>query len=188
MIRNKVTGMAVTAVMVANMFGGIVASAATTTIGTGDAVTKATTSQSVAVQFSQKDTIELTLSTNTVDFGDVTGIQTTSTNTTPTELVATVKSSLPYDLDVKATDNFTNKTDATAVQVPISKLGVKVDGGAISKFDGVNVSKNLISNAADTSAEATVSRSHTINFDLDQTVGYRAGSYEAPLTITATQK
>ena len=123
-----------------------------------------------------------------MDFGDVTGISTTSTTTTPTELVASVKSSLPYDLDVVATDNFSNKTNVEATQVPVTKLGINIDGGTTSKFEGVNISKNLVSNASDTSALTNVSRSHTIKFDLDETIGYKAGDYEAPLTITATQK
>lgn len=188
MKKSKVTLLTMTMVLAMSMIGGVVASAATTTTATGVAPVKATTAQSIEVQFSQADTIELTLSDNTVDFGDVTNNTATTTVTNPSELVAKIKSSLPYKLDLTATDNFTNTQDSTASQVPVTKLGVKVDGGVIQKFEGINVAKTIVSNASDTSALVGVARSHTIQFDLDQTIGFKSGAYKAPLTITASQQ
>ena len=168
--------------------GATFASAAEVTdIGATDGANPVVASNDITVTFNQKDTIQLTLSTNTIDFGDVTGI-THSDSHNPSTLVANVKSSLPYDVDINATDNFSNKEDATARQVPISKLGVNIDGGAYSKFAGVNTPINLVSVAPATYTIGDNGQDYQIKFDLDSTVGYKAGNYQAPLTVTATQK
>ena len=148
--------------------------------------TEGKTDNGVNVTFNQKDSIQLTLSTNKIDFGDVTGL-THSDSHNPEDLVANVKSSLSYDLDVKANDNF-KKSDENDLSVPISKLGVKVDANDYTKFTEVNTPINLVSNAPATYTVGDDGQNYTLKFDLDSTIGYKAGTYEAPLTITATQK
>ena len=143
-------------------------------------------SNDITVSFNQRDSIQLTLSTNKIDFGDVTGLTHTEAHT-PEDLVANVKSSLAYDVDIKANDNF-KKTDEDSLSVPISKLGVKVDAGDYTKFTEVNTPINLVSNAPATYTVGDDGQNYTLKFDLDSTIGYKAGTYEAPLTITATQK
>ena len=187
MNKKRVTLMTMTVVLAMSMFG-VIANAATTTTATGVDPVKATTNQAINVQFSEADTIELTLSDSSFNFGDLTGVTTTSTVTDPSQLVATVKSSLPYSIDLTATDDFSNTTVVGASKVPVSKLGVNVDGGATSKFAGINTPKSIIANAADTSALSNVTRTHVIKFDLDEVIGYKAGNYTAPLTVTASQQ
>ena len=170
------------------LFGSVAVSAATTTTGSGDTTTKATTSQNITVGFNQKETIQLTLASSTIDFGTVTGHTSVSTTTSPTDLVASVKSSGNYDLNIVATDDFSNTTTPTATKVPVTKLGVNVDGGAFSNLGGVNTSKTLVSNASDTSALPDVTRTHTIDFNLADSIGYKSGSYTAPLTVSIIQK
>ena len=151
-----------------------------------NSIKKLSADKDVNVTFNQKDSIQLTLSTNKIDFEDVTGL-THSDSHTPEDLVTNVKSSLSYDLDIKANDNF-KKTGETDLSVPISKLGVKVDAGDYTKFTEVNTPINLVSNAPATYTVGDDGQNYTLKFDLDSTIGYKAGTYEAPLTITATQK
>ena len=142
----------------------------------------------VTVQFNQSDAIVLTLSSNNITFGDITGIQNYSEDTIPIELVATVNSSLSYDLDAMATGDFINKVDLTASHIPISKLGIKIDGGELFKFEGINIVRNLIKNAAIIPNEENNIMRYVIRFELQETIGYKMGDYEAPITIIVTQK
>lgn len=141
---------------------------------------KLTASENFNVTFNQPNTIKLTLSTDTVDFGDVNGL---TASTVDAGLTATVESSLPYDVKIKANDDFIGNTDTN--KVPINKLNYKLTDAA----DYTNIA------AKDTdydlwSGEATLGTptAKSIDFKLDSTIGYAADTYTAPMTITATQK
>lgn len=140
--------------------------------------------EDVVVTFTQPDTLELTQSTGNVDFGEVLG---TVTSVSP-DLLVNVKSSLNYDLKIKATTDFKNTTDVTSSDISVTKLGVKADGGTIEKFAGTETDLVIVGNATDTSDLVDVTRTHTLSFDLSETVGYRAGVYEVPLVVTLVQK
>ena len=144
-------------------------------------------SDDLTVNVNLKDTLLLTLTSNTIDFGKVSGISSSSTHL-PSNLGVQVKSSLSYDLDLEALDNFTNLDDATALQIPITKLGVSLDGGSYSKFTGVNSTLNLVTSASPTCELGDFSKDYQIMFNLDPTIGFDKGGYSAPFVITATQK
>ena len=141
---------------------------------------KLTVSENFNVTFNQPNSIKLTLSTDTVDFGDVNGL---TASTVDAGLTATVESSLPYDVTIKANDDFIGNTDTN--KIPINKLNYKLSDSE----DYTNVA------AKDTdyalwSGEATLGTptAKSIDFKLDSTIGYAADTYTAPMTITATQK
>lgn len=136
-----------------------------------------TASSSVDVNFSQKDTIEMSISDNVVNFGEVNMLTTTDALNT---LTTTIKSSQNYTLDALAPEDF--KT-ATGDIVPVSKLSVKVDSGEYSNFEK-GISKLLSDDAA--SYETGIS--HVLSFRMDSTIGYKSGDYTTPLTISVTQK
>lgn len=144
----------------------------------------------VDVVFNQSDTIELSLSTNEVNFGDVTGL-THKEEHSPETLTASVKSSLPYNLDIKALSNFEEQNvsaDSTAKEISINKLGTKLDSGSsYTKFDGINKDINLVSAAPATYDLESKQQDYNIKFDLDNTIGEKTGSYKTSLQVTATQ-
>ena len=132
-------------------------------------------SKDVTVSFSKGNTIQLTLSSDTVDFGQVAGI--TSTEKTG-GLIATVSSSLPYSLYVQATDDFKEKSDNLKT-IPKNLLQIKCSGNYID-LDGTK--QTLLAGAPQ-----GIDVSHNIDFKLKETTGYTKGNYSIPLTITATQ-
>lgn len=132
------------------------------------------------VEFSQQDTIELTVSDNLVSFGNVNMLTESQASNV---LTTVIRSSKAYDLTAIANEDFKSKTDETAATIPVSKLSVKVDDGSYSNFEKGN-SKLLISEAAPYSTGST----HTVSFQIASTIGYQSGDYSVPITITATQK
>ena len=138
----------------------------------------------VTVTFTQPDTLELIVMSNSFDFGEVTGLSTDEV----LGVDVRVKSSLPYDLNIRATDDFHNRVIPTASVIKTNKLGISFDAGGLSKLGSKNVFTNLVTNAPDTSAQVDVFKMHTLGFDLSETVGYKAGDYELPLEIVAIQK
>lgn len=143
-------------------------------------------SSNVDVVFNQNDTIELSLSADEINFGDVTGVSHTET-TTPSALVASVKSSLPYNLDIQALSNFTEQGGGTQ-EIGVDKLGVKLDSSpSYTKFAGLNQNINLVTGAPATYDLDAKKQDYTLSFDLDNTIGRKTGTYKATLQVTATQ-
>ena len=68
------------------------------------------------------------------------------------------------------------------------------DDGEISKenikftFTEVNTPINLVSNAPATYTVGDDGQNYTLKFDLDSTIGYKAGKYNIPINIIATQE
>lgn len=129
------------------------------------------------VSFTQKDSMQMTISDNVITFGDVNMIA--STDATKT-ITATIKSSQGYTVSALANEDFKSAGDDV---IPVSKLGVSVDGGSFSNF--VKSTEKTLSTDA---ASYEVGTSHVLSFKLDNTVGYKAGSYTAPLIISVVQK
>ena len=138
-----------------------------------------TASSNVDVVFNQNDTIELSLSADEINFGDVTGVSHTET-TTPSALVASVKSSLPYNLDIQALSNFTEQGGGT------QEIGVD-SSPSYTKFAGLNQNISLVTGAPATYDLDAKKQDYTLSFDLDNTIGRKTGTYKAKLQVTATQ-
>lgn len=139
------------------------------------------------VTFNQADSIALTLSTDTIDFGEVTGLVET-TDHTPTEMTVTVESSKTYDVAIKATSDFVGQDagvndDKT---IPIDKLSfVKDDASDYTNFAAKDTDYTFVTDAAATLGTPATCK---LKFKLGKTIGYAAGNYKADLTVTATQK
>lgn len=138
------------------------------------------------VTFNQADSISLTLSTDVIDFGEVTGLV-ERTDHTPAEMTVTVESSKTYDVAVKATSDFVGQDTGVNDDktIPIDKLSFAKDGGEYVNFAAKDTDYTFVSDAA-----ATLGTPATCNlgFKLGKTIGYAAGNYKADLTVTATQK
>ena len=128
--------------------------------------------ESLTVSFDQPNILELTLSTNTVDFGDINGIAET---TFAGDVTATVSSSLPWDLTVKSDGDLT----ADNSTIPINKLQIGVDDSYQTASTDEITLVSTYPNCVD--------QQFALNFKLDKTVGYKAGNYQANLTFKAMQ-
>lgn len=140
-------------------------------------------SQNVDVDFEHGDSIELSMSTNKVTFGNISGLL-ESTATTPKDLIATVRSSSVYDLYMKATDDFKNSEGDS---IDVSNLSIGINSN-YREVDAVNSNLTLVSNAQKTSKLANGKSSYSINFKLKDIVGQDKGKFVVPLTATAMQK
>ena len=153
----------------------------TPTSSTVTSTDKTSTSEELDITFSQTNTIELTLSTNEISFGDINGII-ESTNTTPNKLVINVQSSLSYDLNINAETDFIGQTDNSNI-IPIEKLQYNVNNN-----DYISMSKNTIAIASDKAATLGNKDSYSLDFKLQPTIGYAKDSYKTNIKVTALQK
>lgn len=164
--------------------------------------TPISTSKDLNVKFTLPDTIEFVIDVpdpskpddpnatigmtgNDIDFGTVTGLTSTKTST-PDFIYAGIKSSLPYDVTIQGLDDF-KAPDVTTV-IPIEKLGFSLVEAETEGSSFTPVTKSvqaIVSNAPATEGEKV---SHKIDFELQPTIGYTAGTYTAPIKLVATQK
>lgn len=153
------------------------------TSSTTTVTSKGTTSTSgdIDITFTQGNTIELTLSTNEISFGDINGI-TESNNTTPDKLVIKVQSSLSYDLNINAESDFIGQTNNNNI-IPIEKLQYNVNNN-----NYISMTKNTTVIANDKAATLGNKDSYNLSFKLQQTIGYAKDSYKANIKVTALQK
>ena len=133
----------------------------------------------VTIQFTQTESLQMTLSSNTVTFGDITGL--TDVETGP--VIVSVKSSLPYNLDVKATDDLRSST----ASIGINHLSLKVDSGEFKNISNVMTPINLVTSDPATYALEGQIRNYNLIFKFGSILGSKAGNYSAPLTLTLTQ-
>lgn len=152
---------------------GLVASAETTQ-------GKNSTQQTINAQFTQDESVQLTLSSNDVNFGTVSGL---TSNNKDNAVTVTVSSSLPYDVTLKPNSDFTNGS----VSIPITKFGLKVDSGSVSNFTGVSDTKKIADKAVATYSNDSKTKSYNLSFTLDKTIGEKSGTYSAPLTLSLIQ-
>lgn len=142
-----------------------------------------TSSGDVDVNFTQKDTLELTIQDSEVNFGDSHSVAQESTLVT-----ASVKSSLPYSVTIKSNGNFVEQNVKDAHEISINNLSYKVDGNsAYNKFEKPNTDYVIASGQPNTVAEPNKTRDHKFQLKLDSLIGEKKGSYKATLQITAVQ-
>ena len=133
------------------------------------------------VEFDQKDSIELVVSSNIVNFGEVTGL-TEKTESDPESLKVGVQSSKSYDLAIKANSDCIGQNDSNNV-IPISKIKFNVEDGEF-----LEMSKNEILIAENKPATEGVRNLYKLNFKIGRTIGYAKDDYKASINIVATQK
>ena len=142
-----------------------------------------TSSGDIDVDFTQKDTLELTIQESEVDFGDSHSIAKESTLVT-----ASVKSSLPYSVTIKSNGNFVEQGSTDSHEIPINNLSYKVDGSSdYIEFENPNTEYLIASGQSNTTAEPNKTRDHRFQLKLNSLIGEKKGSYKATLQITATQ-
>lgn len=133
----------------------------------------------VTIQFTQTESMQMTMSSNSVSFGNITGL--TDVETGP--VIVSVKSSLPYNLDVKATDDFKSST----ASIGINHLSLKVDSEEFKNIPSVMTSVSLITADPATYALEGHVRNYNLVFKFGAILGSKSGNYSAPLTLTLTQ-
>lgn len=129
----------------------------------------------ITISFQQPETLSVTLSTDTVNFGLVSGVDETERLN---DVNVTVSSSLPYNIDIKASKDIVGSNPSNIIDV--SKISVKADsGGYVSMNKGFS---NLVNNSPQ-----TVSRIHNLSFKLGSTIGAKSDSYSVPLVLRVNQ-
>ena len=141
-----------------------------------DVADNSTSEKTLNVKFTQPNTMSLTIDPNEIDFGEVNGLTDSSEKT----VIASVNSSLPYDLSIKSLNE--NLTSENGKTIPISKLNVKGEG----EYTNIGTTDNIIyTNQPNTNGEEVT---HPMNFKLSEMTGYTKGEYATNLRVTATQK
>ena len=135
-------------------------------------------SKSIDVLFSQVDTLELELSTNTIDFGNVDGL----IDTEMTEaLTTTVNSSLPWNMSIKALTDFVSQEDETNT-LPSTNLQVKISGTTEYKDVAKEDVALLENQAPGTNIE------NKIDFNLKANTGINASNYKITTKLKVSQQ
>ena len=117
-------------------------------------------SKTLNVKFTQPNTMSLTIDTNEIDFGEVNGLTDSSEKT----VIASVNSSLPYDLSIKSLNENLTSTEGKAI--PVSKLNVKGEG----EYINIGTTDNIIyTTQPNTNGEEIT---HPMNFKLSEMTGY----------------
>lgn len=119
----------------------------------------------IDVSFSILDSLEITMGSD-IDFGKTSGNGGDVLTST-----ATVTSSLPYSIKVKANNNFTGINDSNNI-VPIEKLLLNIDNLG---YNNLSLTENsFINNSA-----ASIDKVHTLQFKLSNTIGHNADIYNS---------
>ena len=141
--------------------------------------TPVTDSKDVTLEITQPESIELIISNNVVDFGDVTGLtEQEKTNA----LTVSVKSSKDYDVMVKANGDFVSGDKSNSV----SDLKVKFDSDEYQTVGKTN--SNLKTGEVATYGLDDFKKSYGMSFKLADQIGAASGNYTSVLTLTAQQK
>lgn len=127
--------------------------------------------------FNKKDTLKLELSTNTVEFGDVSGLLESEQKDT---VVTKVSSSASWDMTIRALDDFKGEKNPENVMTA-DNLEVKIDDNEykemsksdITLLEGQPVGENIENN---------------IKFKLKSTAGVKADKYTIPTEVKITQR
>lgn len=139
-------------------------------------------SNNLSFNFTQKDSLEITLSESEINFGSSHGVAVESGN-----LVAKVKSSIPYSVNLKGED-FLEQGVSDPHKISISNLSFKIEGSDdYTEIAQPTVDYNLVSNQLETSGESNSEREHVFKLKLNSLVGQKKGSYKTTLQITAVQ-
>lgn len=146
-----------------------------------DESTTGSASGDVDVDVEQQNSIELVVSSNIVDFGEVTGL-TESDMVEPTNFKIGVQSSKTYDVSIKATSDCIGQNDSNNV-IPISKLKFNVEDGEF-----LEMSKNEILIAESQPATEGVRSLYKINFKMGKTLGYAKDDYKTSINVVAMQQ
>lgn len=143
---------------------------------------KISSSANLDVVFDVTDSIEITLSSNEVNFGEVTGLVSVGQDVT-----ATVKSSAIYSVGITPLNDFVNQ-DENNKSIEISKLGFDVDSAnSYKNFTSKDTEVNMVSNQPATYDLTNCEKSFNINFKLDDTIGEKSGDYKSVVKFTAVQ-
>ena len=148
--------------------------------GSNSDVGASSASTSNIIRFSQSNSVQITLSTDDVNFGEINSVL----GAESPNVTLKINSSLPYDVNATPTGDFTSGLSS----LPINKLSVKVDSGEYSNFTIPNESKEIISSAPATCANDDQMKEYTIKYKLDPTVGGATGEYSVPITYSVIQK
>lgn len=134
------------------------------------------------VIFDQQNSISLTLSSDIIDFAEVTGLVEKET-TTPESMSIKVESSKIFNLDMKSDSDFIGQNDSNNV-IPISKLGITFN----DEFKDNLIKGSRLSLAVNQPATEGAPNNSTIKFKLGKTLGYAKDDYKATVSIIAEQQ
>ena len=131
------------------------------------------------VKFTNRASVRLTLSTPTVDFGNIDPLATY----TQAGGTANVRANANWTLTMTAPATFTEDSGGTNT-VPIGRLGLGVNGGAYST---VAAGSNAVSSGArTTNAGVDTTLGYNLTLDWADDPNTAGNAYEAVLTYTAT--
>jgi len=158
---------------------GVVAAAASLSAVSAFAAPPTTDSQNQTVKFTNRASVQLSLDTPTVNFGNVDPLAQASASGGS----ANVKANAAWTLSMSAPANFTEDAGG-ANTIPIGRLSLSPDGGA---YAAVVAGANAVSSGARTSNAGTDT---TLGYHLDLTFAddpnTAGNAYQAVLTYTAT--
>lgn len=142
---------------------------------------KISSSANLDVVFDVTDSIEITLSSNEVNFGEVTGLVSVDK-----DITATVKSSAIYSVGITPLNDFVKQGESDSIE--ISKLGFDVDSSnSFKNFTGKDTEVNMVSNQPATYDLTNCEKDFNVNFKLDDTIGEKSGDYKSVVKFTAVQ-
>lgn len=134
--------------------------------------------ENVNLTFSQPNTIELLLSDNCIDFGDINGLIETPSK----ELEISVKSSLNYNLKMQTLGVLSKENDEEYT-IPISKIKY-----SFQDAEYISLTNNEIILASNEPFTSDVFKKYKLSFKIGATIGYKAGKYNIPISIIVIQE
>ena len=138
-----------------------------------------TASATQTVKFTNRASVQLTLSQALTDFGAVDPL----TPYTASGGTATVKANAPWTLTVAAPTNFTEDAGGSNT-IPIGRLGLSANGGAFAALaSGTNP---VSSGAATTNAGTATTLNYQLNLQFGDAPNTAGNNYQAVLTYTAS--
>ena len=129
----------------------------------------------IYIKFAIKNTLEVTLGANNINFGTASAEGGEAETTT-----LTVTSSLPYDISTKAYGDFIGSSDSSNI-IPIEKLTLDIDD-----LGYMELSKGKVLNLGDN--PSAIGKVHNLNFKIGDTMGYKKDNYRAELQFIIDTK
>jgi hypothetical protein len=161
------------------LVGGLIAIAAAVTAGSAMAAPPTSDSKNQTVQFTNRASVQLTLDTPLVDFGNVDPLAQYAASGGN----ANVKANAAWTLGMSAPANFTETGGGTNT-VPIGRLSLSANAGA---YNTVASGANAVSSGtATTNAGTNTALAYHLNLQFGDAPNTSGDVYQAVLTYTAT--
>jgi len=161
------------------LVGGLVAVVAAVSAGSALAAPPSDDSKNQTVKFTNRASVQLTLDTPVVDFGNVDPLAQNAASGGN----ANVKANAAWTLSMSAPANFTESPSGSNT-IPIGRLSLSRNGGAYSAVaSGANA---ISSGAATTNTGTNTSLAYHLDLQFADAPNTAGSNYQAVLTYTAT--